>query len=226
MKQYVQQLKCDNCKTTLGEDAPVVESNIMKGVYLTVCPHCRTSLMTAGGCLIQLPETSNDPTIAELKRELSVGMHDLIIDELKTSDMPNEVKDFFGGLLCSLQDKMNAAFKEEQKYKPVKQGNVISFTTKSDECNDIKIDTDDLKTPEKEAAKAVEKRRYDQTKYVVLVDGDVYDEYASNVSPKEIFENLIESHGIEGIVNGVFTVHELVEIKPKLKETITYDLDM
>ena len=64
------------------------------------------------------------------------------------------------------------------------------------------------------------------TAYVVLVDGDAYDEYTKETSLRDIFTSMINEFGEEAVANGDVKLCELKEIKPKFKKKITYVLDM
>lgn len=200
MEKYVQSLKCNKCDKQIGEKAPIIESKVMKGVYLTVCPHCKSQLMTAGQQLIGIPQES-DAISTELNRELAVGLNNFALKKLEEANMPMVMKHLLGDVLHAIGDKIE----EEQANEKIQENSLEAST-----------DEEEFEMNMNEYA----------TKYVVLKDGDVIDEYAENSKPKDIFKHIVDEFGIDALVKGECTLHELKEIKPKFKKKISYELDI
>lgn len=244
IKSLVQSFTCEQCKRTIGEYAPIIPSKVMTGTYLTVCPHCMTPLMTAGQQLILMPNPTDNPIALKLEKELSEGMSALALDKIKTSDIPDEIKDVITDFLTALTENTEEIFdklgEDISKDKIVREGNVIKFKNEPEMFTDsnnnqiIRVNIGDIMKDKLEDksnshAKAEEFNKdlhIDQTTHVVLVDGNVYDEYAADVTVEEIFKDMEIDHGIDAIVNGSVKLFELKEIKPKLKKKVTYELDM
>ena len=62
--------------------------------------------------------------------------------------------------------------------------------------------------------------------YVVYNRGKIVKEYSKNIDVATIFNELIEIYGIAAIATERVTLHEINQIKPKIKEKVVYELDM
>lgn len=212
MKSYIQELKCGKCNNKIGRKAPVIESKEVQGTYLTVCPTCYTSLMTAGNQLISLEDVKDD-LAQKLEEELATNMVREMKNIITKTDIINSLAGIIPGL--NINTCKNENTNNSNNKKPVVQMDNIKPTLKAT-----------VKAPQKEIKNNINTTNDYETKYVSIVDGDVYDEYTNSVTIKEIFEEMIEEHGLSAILDGRAKLCELKEIKPKFREKTIYELDM
>jgi hypothetical protein len=219
IKSFVQALKCCDCKKPIGDKAEVVESKTMPGTYLTFCPHCAIELMTAGQNLIKIPDSQDNKIAVNIRKELAEGLSEIARKKIEESDLSNDLKQILKGVLSELEVEIEKEIAPKETVKEDKDHQKKAIVINLH-------DAQEAKTKDNEEEKIMTRENHDDTAYVVLLDGDVHDEYTKDVTPIEIFNEMVAEFGEEAVINGDVKLYELKEIKPKLKKKITYVLDM
>lgn len=229
--------KCAVCTNSL-EKAETVESISMDGVFYVKCSKCGKIYMTAGSTLIELPREQLNDLTASL---FSLGLKEIKAMPMENNKMPKikvlglggtgskeEEAEIMGIMRHILPEALSSIIDPEMIKTGLEDELKTTFPTfkQKNPGSFIGFDPQQNTEPITEEKKEETKNNDEVTKYVVLDDeGDVYEEYSAQYTSNEVFEDIIDNFGIEALTERRFTVHELKEIKPKLKTQTTYVLD-
>ena len=193
--------KCAICKKIidLSEEGVTIASKNYQSMNYCMCGQCGNVNVecSSNAALIALDQVISEP----IQKDAEESISDFLQDKMDF-DM-SVVMDF-------IVDGINK-IKEEKRNREPKETIKEDVTKNS---TDNKIDNNSNIKDQRDVG------------YIVYNRGKVVKEYPKNANITKIFEELADIYGMPAIATERVTVHEVNQVKPKIKEKVTYEFEL
>lgn len=212
---------CAVCKNLidLNEEGISIKSVEFPGMYYCMCPEC-------GNVNV---DCSSNATLIALDQVVSENIHKdadkSIIKHLNTEvGLDNFLEMLYESTNKALESLLKEGNKENEKNNPSNPIKVVKISAEPSK----KIAKEAKKDESKKSIRksTIKENEDNKIKHVAYAKGKMIKEFSEDIDMNSIFNELMDTYGIDAIKNEDVIVYEMKPIKPKFKEKLVYELDI
>lgn len=206
--------KCAVCNNLidLTNEEVIARSIKYPNVNYCLCEECSE---------INVECSSNAPLIA-LDQVISESMQKDAEESIMNKILPSssDLISLLSDMLSDKAESINKYIRDMKDTKESKEANKEANRETNRETNKVKI---------AKIKQSKEDKKNEQSKevaYVAYSDKGIVEEFYEGTTLANAFNILVKKYGIDAVRTNKIKLFELNQIKPKIKETINYELDM